>query len=63
MACVEVHLLAESLFVVADVDFKSGESARQTLSEIARSELWMSRATLMRRFGERATHFETWRAQ
>ena len=31
MACVEVHLLAESLFVVADVDFKSGESARQTL--------------------------------
>ena len=31
--------------------------------EIARSELWMSRAMLMKNFGERATHIENWRIQ
>jgi YkoP domain len=31
--------------------------------EIGRSELWMSRSTLMKEFGERATHIEGWRTQ
>ncbi len=30
-------------------------------NDIARSELWMSRTKLMKKFGERATHLENWR--